>query len=161
MKAGHLSTPQGGVHITRIVTVLRQVACGMSHLHRLHLTHGDLDPSQILLQIDGFSECDLRLSNEGVWLPEVDLAAAMLDRGRCTAKLSNFGWSTIVSDVGENVNSSPSGSGMATVATSSAWIEASLKTWIFLYCLFMHARPHVHHYQLTLMIWDQSRGAEE
>lgn len=47
MSAGGLLTPEGGIQIHPLLTVLRHVASGLVHLHRLDLTCGDLDPSQV------------------------------------------------------------------------------------------------------------------
>jgi serine/threonine protein kinase len=40
----HLVTPNGGVHVTRVLTVLRHVASGMAYMHKLRMVHGDLNP---------------------------------------------------------------------------------------------------------------------
>jgi serine/threonine protein kinase len=47
MSSGALATEHGGVHIHRMITILQHVASGLAHLHRLSLTFGDLDPSQV------------------------------------------------------------------------------------------------------------------
>jgi hypothetical protein len=49
MTSGGLATPQGGIHIHRLLTILQHVASGLVHLHRLSLTYGDLDPTQVPL----------------------------------------------------------------------------------------------------------------
>lgn len=47
MISGGLATTQGGIHVHRLLTILQHVASGLVHLHRLSLTYGDLDPSQV------------------------------------------------------------------------------------------------------------------
>lgn len=48
MAARGLATEHGGVHVDRVLTVLQHVSSGLVHLHRLSLTFGDLDPSQVM-----------------------------------------------------------------------------------------------------------------
>ena len=51
MRSGALATANGGIHARRIAAILMHVATGLQHLHACGLTHGDLDPSHVLLQV--------------------------------------------------------------------------------------------------------------
>jgi serine/threonine protein kinase len=88
----YLKTPSGGVHTNRVLESLRHIADGMAYMHKLRMVHGDLNPSNILLQFD--SRTTPRQSGDGIkWQPMVTEAAAALDRGQCQMKLSDFGLS--------------------------------------------------------------------
>lgn len=96
MEGGWLSTPTGGLHVVRVMTVLRHIASGMVHLHRLRLVNGDLDPSHVLLQLSDASEQQQAdASRNAPWTPLTREAAHALPSGNCKAKLSNFGWTCL------------------------------------------------------------------
>jgi hypothetical protein len=51
MQAGGLAHPRGGVHIHRILSLLLDVARGLRFLHACGHEGGDVDPSQVWLQL--------------------------------------------------------------------------------------------------------------
>lgn len=96
MEGGWLSTATGGLHVTRVMTILRHIASGMVHLHRLRLVNGDLDPSHVLLQLGAATEQQqLDASRNAPWTPLTREAAHALTSGTCKVKLSNFGWTCL------------------------------------------------------------------
>lgn len=56
MQSGGLTTPLGGVHIQRILSLLLDVAHGIMHLHACGHTGGDIDPSHVWLQLQDSEE---------------------------------------------------------------------------------------------------------
>lgn len=87
----HLVTQVGGVHIQRVLTILRHVASGVSYMHSaLRCIHGDLNPSNILLQLDNKYVQTPRKRRHS-WKPLTKEAARGLDDGNCTVKLGDFG----------------------------------------------------------------------
>ena len=56
MQSGGLKTPQGGVHMQRILSLLLDVAHGIMHLHACGHTSGDIDPSHVWLQLQDSEE---------------------------------------------------------------------------------------------------------
>lgn len=96
MEGGWLSTPTGGLHVARVMTILRHIASGMVHLHRLRLVNGDLDPSHVLLQLgDATEQQQMDASRNAPWTPLTRDAALALTSGACKVKLSNFGWTCL------------------------------------------------------------------
>lgn len=81
----------------RVLTILRQVALGAEYMHRNGLMHADLNPRNILLQLDE-SICPQGrngFDRSVAWKPLIRAAAAALDdeRPRAIAKLADFGLS--------------------------------------------------------------------
>lgn len=96
MEGGWLSTATGGLHVPRVMAILRHVASGMVHLHRLRLVNGDLDPSHVLLQLaEATEQQQADASRNAPWSPLAREAAHALPTGGCKAKLSNFGWTCL------------------------------------------------------------------
>lgn len=87
----HLMTSVGGVQVHRVLTVLRHVASGMAYMHKLRMVHGDLNPSNIFLQLSDNKYVQTPRRRKKAWRPLTKDAARGLDDGNCIVKLGDFG----------------------------------------------------------------------
>jgi serine/threonine protein kinase len=91
LSGDYLLTPAGGVNISRVLTILRHVASGMAYMHKLRMVHGDLNPSNIVLQIVDNKYVQTPRRRRKAWKPLTREAARGLDNGQCVVKLADFG----------------------------------------------------------------------